>query len=71
MHYWWTKKSDYGVRTVNIGESYAPQTYIKTAYPKVPLNTQNGADENRMIIHVNQNSHLNAIETLNDTVYLP
>jgi hypothetical protein len=24
-----------------------------------------------MIIHVNQNSHLNAIETLNDTVYLP
>ena len=71
MHYWWTKKSDYSVRTVNIGESYAPQTYIKTTYPKLPLTSNTWADENRMIIHVDNNSQLNSIETLSDTVYLP
>lgn len=71
MHYWWTKKSDQSIRTVNIGESYAPQTYIKTAFPKNPLLSNTWDDNNRMTIDVSFAWHLNSIETLNDNVYLP
>jgi hypothetical protein len=70
-HYWWSKKSQQWVRTVNIWESYVPQTYIKTTYPLYPLSTNTGADENRMIIHTDNGSFINALETLNDLVYLP
>lgn len=71
MHYWWSKKQDYSIRTVNIGESYQPQIYIKTDYPVNPLSTNVFDDRNRLVVHVDNETYLNAIETLNDTVYLP
>ena len=71
MHYWWSKKSDYGIRTVNIWESYQPQTFIKTEYPKNPLTSNTWDDNNRMTIDVESSQYINAIESLNGIVYLP
>lgn len=71
IHYWWSKKSDYSIRTINIGESYQPQTYIKTAFPRFPLLSNRFHEDNRMVIHIGIDSNINAIETLNDTVFLP
>lgn len=71
QHYWWASKSDYSIKQVLIGESYAPQLYIKSAYPSFPLSSNQDNDNNRMAITTAFEQSLNAIETLGDIIYLP
>ncbi len=71
MHYWWDKKSDYSLRHVSIGESYQPQDYVKSDFPKYPLSSNTDDNNNRMAIHDDSAIFTNAIETLWDIVFLP
>ena len=71
MHYWWSAKSDYSIREILVGESYAPQAYIKSDYPKFPISTQSDDEKNRMTLYTSNSNYLNAIETIGDIVYLP
>lgn len=71
QHYWWTKKTDYGIRQMLVGESYQPQVYMKSDYPLYTLESNADNDKNRMIINVTNSSYINAIETMGEIVYLP
>lgn len=70
-HYWWASKSDYSISQVLIGESYAPQIFIKWDYPAYPLSSNTTNDKNRMALTTNSSQDLNAIETIEDIVYFP
>lgn len=71
MHYWWSSKSTNSIKEVLIGESYSPQTYVKSDYTKYPLSTNYDDEKNRMAIYVDNNTYLNSIETMGDIVYFP
>jgi hypothetical protein len=63
-HYWWASKSDYSISQVLIGESYAPQEFIKGDYPAFPLSSNTTNDKNRTALTTAFNQDLNAIETM-------
>lgn len=71
QHYWWATKSDYSIKSILIGESYAPQLYIKSVYPDFPLSSNQDSDNNRIVIIPAFPQSLNAIETMGDIIYLP
>lgn len=70
-HYWWSAKSDFSIRQVLVGESYAPQVYIKSDFPENDLIVWKDSQKNRMIIASKWDSYINAIETVNDIIMLP
>ena len=71
QHYWWSAKSDSSIRQILIGESYSPQTYIKSDFPAYDILTQKDNSKNRMIIASKWDNYVNAIETVNDIIMLP
>ena len=71
MHYWWSAKSNTSIREILVGESYAPQAYIKSDYPKNTISSNPEDEKNRMALYVQNSYHTNAIETVGDIVYLP
>ena len=71
QHYWWSSKSDYSIKEILIGESYIPQLYVKSDYPKYPISTHYNDEKNRILPFVNNSAYTNAIETIGDIVYLP
>lgn len=71
QHYWYASKSDQSIRQVLIGDSYSPQTYIKSCFPAYPILTAYDDEKNRMTIVSAGNTYVNAIETTGDIVLFP
>ncbi len=67
QHYWWSQKSVNSIKNVFIGESYQPTRYITSNVPN-GLSSWTDNDENILWIFW---TNTNAIETVNDMVYLP
>ena len=67
QHYWWSQKSVNSIKNVFIGESYQPTRYITSNVPN-GLSSWTDNDDNILWIFW---TNTNAIETVNDMVYLP
>ena len=71
MHYWWSSKAQSSIKEILIGESYQPQQFVKSGYPKTTIEVNPDNEKNRMAIHLDSYNYFNAIETISDIVYLP
>jgi len=67
QHYWWSQKAVTAVKNILIGSSYEPTRYITSDIPN-NLSSWANNENNRIWLYW---TNTNAIETINDIVYLP
>lgn len=67
QHYWWSQKAVTAIKNILIGSGYEPTRYMTS---DVPNNLSTGADNDNNRIGL-YGTNTNAIETINDIVYLP